>query len=174
MFLLCFRSKGTSFTNTKYIPNRLWMVSVRLILNGSPWKIVQRGQITDPRRPLDIRISADYSISENCAQKIDCYVGCVARGPVLFEPNVVHVVHVILFNIWKQKFVEHGTVRLPVAVIWMMLCIILKWKGSIFLIKPYFWKNIHKFVFYSRFKFEMLDGITMISLIGFFAADCFV
>ena len=47
--------------------NRLWMVSVILILNGSPQKIVQRGQITAPRRPIDIKISADYSIFENGA-----------------------------------------------------------------------------------------------------------
>ena len=39
-----------------------------------------------------------------------------------------------------------------------MLCFILKWKGLIFLIQPYFWKNIHKFFFYSVFKFQMLDG----------------
>ena len=61
--------------------DRLWIVSVTLILNGSPQKIVQRGQITAPRRPIDIRISADYSIFENSEQKIDCYVGCVASGP---------------------------------------------------------------------------------------------
>ena len=67
--------------------DRLWMVKVTLILNGSPQKIVQRGQITAPRRPIDIRISADYSIFENGAQQIDCYVGCVASGPVLLKPN---------------------------------------------------------------------------------------
>ena len=55
--------------------NRLWMISVTPILNGSPQKIVQRGQITALRRPIDIRISADYSIFENGAQKIDCYFG---------------------------------------------------------------------------------------------------
>ena len=93
--------------------NRLWMVSVTLILNGSRQKIVQRGQITAPRRPIDIRILADYPIFENGAQKIDCYVGCVASGPVLLKPNVVHV---ILFNFWKQKFVEHGTVMLALTV----------------------------------------------------------
>ena len=91
--------------------NRLWMVSVTLILNGSPQKIVQRGQITVPRRPIDNRISADYSIFENGAQKIDFYVGCVVSSPVLLEPIVVHV---ILFNFWKQKFVEHGTVTLAI------------------------------------------------------------
>ena len=48
--------------------NRLWVVSVTLILNGSSQKIVQRGQITAPRRPIDFRISADYSIFENGAQ----------------------------------------------------------------------------------------------------------
>ena len=58
--------------------NCLWMVSVTLILNGSPQKIVQRGQITAPRRSINIRISADYPIFENGARKIDCYVGCVA------------------------------------------------------------------------------------------------
>ena len=57
--------------------NRLWMVSVTLILNSSPQKIVQRGQITAPRRPINIRISAVYLIFENGAQKIDCYVDCV-------------------------------------------------------------------------------------------------
>ena len=44
--------------------NRLWTVSVTLILNGSPQKTVQRGQTTALRRPIDIRISADYSIFE--------------------------------------------------------------------------------------------------------------
>ena len=91
--------------------NRLRMVSVTLILNGSPQKIVQRGRITAPKRPMDIRISDDYSIFENGAQKTDCYVGCVASIPVLLKPNVVHV---ILFNFWKQKFVEHGTVTLAI------------------------------------------------------------
>ena len=85
------------------------MVSVTLILNGSPQKIVQRGQITALRRPIDIRISVDYSISENGPQKIDCYVGYVANGLVLLKPNVVHV---IVFNCRKQKFVEHDTVTL--------------------------------------------------------------
>ena len=47
--------------------NRLSMVSVTLILNGSPQKIIQRGQIIASRRPIDIRISADYSIFENGA-----------------------------------------------------------------------------------------------------------
>ena len=47
--------------------NRLWIVRVTLILNGSSPKIVQRGQITAPRRPIDIRISANYSIFENDA-----------------------------------------------------------------------------------------------------------
>ena len=75
--------------------NRLWMVSATLILDGFPQSIVQRGLITTPRRPIDMRISADYSVFENGAQKIDCYVDCVASGPVLLKPNVVHV---ILFN----------------------------------------------------------------------------
>ena len=91
--------------------NRLWMVNVTLILNGSQQKIVQRSQITAPNWSIDIRISADYSIFENGAQKIDCYVGCETSGPVLLKPNVVHV---ILFNFWKQKFVEHGTVTLAI------------------------------------------------------------
>ena len=38
---------------------------------------------------------------------------------------------------WKIALIEWGTVWPSVAVIWMMLCFILKWKGSIFLIKPY-------------------------------------
>ena len=75
--------------------NRLWMVSATLILNDSPQKIVQRGQVTAPRRPIDIRSSADFSIFENGAQIIDCYVGCVESGPVVLKPNVIHV---ILFN----------------------------------------------------------------------------
>ena len=61
--------------------------------------------------PIDIRISADYSIFENGAQKMDCYVGCVASGFVLFKPTVVHV---IFFNFWKQKFIEGGTVTLAI------------------------------------------------------------
>ena len=85
--------------------NRLWIVSVTLILNGSPQKIVQQGQIPDPRRPIYIRISAGYSIFENGVQKIDCYVGCVASGPVLFKLNVSHA---ILFNFCNQKFVVHS------------------------------------------------------------------
>ena len=72
---------------------------------------VQRGQITAPRRPIDIRISAHYSIFENGAQKIDCYVGCVASCPILLKPNVVHI---ILFNFREQKFVEHDTVTLAI------------------------------------------------------------
>ena len=80
------------------------MLSITLILNGSPQKIVQRGQITAPRRPIDIRISADYSIFKNGAQKTDCYVGCVASGPVLLKPNIFHV---ILFNFCKQTFLEY-------------------------------------------------------------------
>ena len=91
--------------------NRLWMVSVTLILNSCPRKIVQRGQITAPRRSTDISISADYSIFENGAQKIGCYVGCVASGPVLLKPNVIHV---IIFNFWNKKFVEHGTLTLAI------------------------------------------------------------
>ena len=47
--------------------NCLWMVSVTLILNGSPQQIVQRGQITALRRPIDIGNSADYLIFENGA-----------------------------------------------------------------------------------------------------------
>ena len=91
--------------------NRLWMVSVTLILDGSPQKIVQEGQITALRRPIDNRISADNLIFKNGAQKIDRYVGCVTSGPVLLKPNVVYV---ILFNFWKQKFVEHVTVTLAI------------------------------------------------------------
>ena len=82
------------------------MVSVTLIFNGTPQKIVQWGKITALKRPIDMRISADYSIFENVAQKIDCYVGYVASGPALLKSNVVYV---ILFNFWKEKF---GTVTL--------------------------------------------------------------
>ena len=91
--------------------NRLWKVSVTLILNGFPQKVVQRGQIIAARRPIDIRISADYLIFENGAQKIDCYIGCVANGSILLKPNVVHVT---LFNFLKKKFNEHGIVTLAI------------------------------------------------------------
>ena len=50
--------------------------------------------------------------SENGAQDIDCYVGCVASGPILMKPNVVHV---IFFNFSKQKFVKRGTVTLVIV-----------------------------------------------------------
>ena len=53
--------------------------------------------------------SADYSNYENGAQKIDCYVGCVASRAVLLKPNVDHI---ILFNFWKRKLVEQGTATL--------------------------------------------------------------
>ena len=91
--------------------NRLWMVSVTLILNGYPQKIVQRAQMTTPSRRIDIRISSDYSIFENGAQKIICYFSYVASGPVLLKSNVVYA---ILLNFWKQKFVEHGMVALAI------------------------------------------------------------
>ena len=91
--------------------NRLWMISVTLVLNGSPQKIVQRGQITARRRLIEIRISADYSIVENGTQEMDCYVGCVASSNVLLKLNVVHV---IIFNFWKHKFLEHGNVTLAI------------------------------------------------------------
>ena len=91
--------------------NRLWKVSVILILIGSPQKIVQRSQVIAPRCPIEIRIAADYSIFENGAQKIDCCVRCVVTGPVLLKPNVVHV---ILSKFWKQKFDEHGMVTFAI------------------------------------------------------------
>ena len=69
---------------------------------------------------------------------------------------------------WKIRLIEWGTVRPAVAVLSMMY-FILKWKDSIFPIKTYFWKNIHKFFFYSRFKFQMLDGPTCIYFL--FAED---
>ena len=154
----------------------VWMINVTLILNGSSQKIVRRGQITVPRRPIDIRISADYSIFENGAQKSDCYVGCVCLNDdvwIFWAPNATILLIDIASDvkmgfIWKDDFsvkmlifdqtIEWGNVRPAVAVIWMMLCCILKWKVSIFLIKPYFRKNIHKFFFYSRFKLQMLDS----------------
>ena len=43
---------------------------------------------------------------------------------------------------WKIGLIEWGTVKPAVAVIWIMLCFILRWRGSLFLIKPYFCKNI--------------------------------
>ena len=51
---------------------------ITFILNGSLQKIVQRGEVTAPRRPIDIRDWSSYSIFINGAQTIDCYVGCVA------------------------------------------------------------------------------------------------
>ena len=54
-----------------------------------------------------------YSIYENVAQKIDCYVDCVASGPVLLKPNVVHV---ILFNFWKQNTLSMARQRSPLTV----------------------------------------------------------
>ena len=50
----------------------LWMVIVTLICDVSLQKIVQRGLIKAPRRPIDIRISADYSIFEKDEREIDC------------------------------------------------------------------------------------------------------
>ena len=99
---LCFNPMNGNFDFVFQGLHRLWMVNATFILDGPPQNIVQLCQITAPSRSIDIRISADYSIFENGAQKIDCYVGCVASGPVLLKPNVVHV---ILFNFWKQKFV---------------------------------------------------------------------
>ena len=64
---LGFNSMNDDFDFVFQSLNRLWMVSVTLILNGSPQKIVQRGQIIVLRRPNSIRISADYSIFENGA-----------------------------------------------------------------------------------------------------------
>ncbi|XP_018304756.1 uncharacterized protein [Mycetomoellerius zeteki] len=75
--------------------NCLWMISVTFIFNGTPQKIIQWSQVTASRRPIDISISADYSIFENTAQKIDCNVGCVARSAILLKPNVICV---IIFN----------------------------------------------------------------------------
>ena len=91
--------------------NRFQMVSLARIRNSSLQKIVQRGQITALRRPIEIKISADYSIFENGAQKIDYYVGCVASGLVFLKHNVVHV---ILFNFLKQKFVAHSMVTVAI------------------------------------------------------------
>ena len=108
---LGFNSMNGNFDSVFQGLNRLSMVSVTLILNGSPQKIVQRGQIAAPGRPIDIIISAAYSIFENHAQKVECYVGCVASSPVLLKPNFVHV---ILFNFWKQKFFEHGMLTLAI------------------------------------------------------------
>ena len=59
---------------------------------------------------------------------------------------------------WEIGLIEWGTVRPAVAVNLIVLCCILKWKGSIFLMKPYSWRNIDKFLFNSWFKFQMLDG----------------
>ena len=52
-------------------------------------------------------------------------------------------------------------IRTKQSLIRIMLCFILEWKGSIFLIKPYFWKNIHKFFFRatSNSKFQMAHPV---------------
>ena len=49
--------------------SRPWMVSATLILNGSPQKVSQRGEIIALRQPIDIRISADYSIFETVRER---------------------------------------------------------------------------------------------------------
>ena len=85
------------------------------------------------RGSIDIRISADNSMFENGAQKIDCYFGCVASGPVLLKPNVVHVV---LFNFWKRKFIEHGMVTLAIDLNGGSLFIFReKWPNNVNLLK---------------------------------------
>ena len=91
--------------------NRLWVVSVTLMLNESLQKMGQRSKITAPTRPIAMRFLSDYSIFQNGAQKIDCYVCCVESGPVLFKPNVVHINHL---NFWKPKFVEYGTLTFAI------------------------------------------------------------
>ena len=48
--------------------NRLWMVTVTLIHNGSPQKMVQRGQITAPRRPNDQNFGWLFSFPKRCAK----------------------------------------------------------------------------------------------------------
>ena len=45
---------------------------------------------------------------------------------------------------WKIGLIKWVIVRPAVVVIWMMMCFIFKWKGSIFVIKPCFWTNIRK------------------------------
>ena len=75
--------------------NRLWMVSVTLILNGSPQK---RSPTGSNHSSQAANWHQNFSLLS-----IDCCVGCVENGPVLLKPNVVHV---ILFNFWKEKFVE--------------------------------------------------------------------
>ena len=73
---------------------------------------------------------------------------------ILWAPNAIILLidiasDVEMAFIWKDEIglLEWGTVRPAMAVIWIMLCSILEWKGSIFLITPYFWRNIHKFFF---------------------------
>ena len=51
-----------------------------------------------------------FNFRKRC-KNIDCYVGCVTSGIVLLKHNVVHV---ILFNFWKPKFVKYWTVMLAI------------------------------------------------------------
>ena len=44
-------------------------------------------------------------------QNIDFYVDCVVSGPVNLKQNVFHV---MLFNFWRKKFVEHVIVTLAI------------------------------------------------------------
>ena len=87
--------------------NCLWMVSVTLILNGSPQKIVQRGQITALWRPIDIRISVTVIAApcsflkkndlmtppdQNPHQKVT-RCGCISFSMIMFvfsEPQMQH------------------------------------------------------------------------------------
>lgn len=87
--------------------NCCWFVRITFVFDGSPQIIVQRCQIAAPRRPNDIRISADDAIIEDNAQKIERSVGCVTRGAVLLEPNVFQV---FLFKFREQLIGNHGAV----------------------------------------------------------------
>ena len=66
-----------------------------------------------------------------------------ANHPVMIEV-LKHEIEVIIHGIETQTI---ENVLKNWAVFWMILCFRLKWKGSTFLKKPYFWKNIHKFFF---------------------------
>lgn len=91
--------------------NCCWFVRITFVFDGSPQIMVQRCQIAAPRRPNDIRISADDAIIEDSAQKIDRSVRCVTRSGVLLEPNVVQV---FLFKFREQPISNHGAVAVAI------------------------------------------------------------
>ncbi|KZC15026.1 hypothetical protein WN55_08619, partial [Dufourea novaeangliae] len=74
IFQYIFDCLGLYFVNGNFdfmfqVVNRLWMVSVTLVLNGSPQKKIQRSQIAASRWPIDISISADLRFSKTVRKR---------------------------------------------------------------------------------------------------------